>query len=230
MPCTGPPPGARSTSVPVARRRARHRCTRSSETCHSEHTHECANPSATASWTVFRTSSLASAGTLAGSGPLRPGRPSADHRQLSRLGLDRLGQLRDLHLGGLQLPVALLRRRPGALANAASAASFTARRIPMTVDTSTYHLRAASAWVTSPVVTCKKIPHSVSADSLVGHRRAFGSVIDCSSQLDRGDNQFWLISPWTLRAEVRRRTARTRASLPRLVVSRSQRVQFPARD
>ena len=28
----------------------------------------------------------------------------------------------------------------------------------MPVDTSTYHLRAASAWVTSsPVVTCKKI-------------------------------------------------------------------------
>ena len=67
-------PAARSTSVPVARRRARHRCTRSSETCHSEHTHECANPSATASWTVLRTSSLASAGTLAGSGPLRPSR------------------------------------------------------------------------------------------------------------------------------------------------------------
>jgi len=36
--------------------------------------------------------------------------------------------------------------RPGVRASAASAASFTVRRIPMIVDTSTVHLRAASAW------------------------------------------------------------------------------------
>ena len=43
------------------------------------------------------------------------------------------------------------------MANAASAASFTARRMPMTVDTSTCHLRAASAWVISREATSKKI-------------------------------------------------------------------------
>ena len=35
----------------------------------------------------------------------------------------------------------------------------------MTLDTSTPHFRAASAWVISPPVTCKQISHFVSADS-----------------------------------------------------------------
>jgi hypothetical protein len=56
-------------------------------------------------------------------------------------------------------------------ANAANAASLTVRRMPMIVDTSTVHLRAASAWLISPPLTCKKISHFVSGDSFVGRRR-----------------------------------------------------------
>ena len=41
----------------------------------------------------------------------------------------------------------------------------------MITDTSTRHLRAASAWETSPWVIAKKISHLVSADSLTGLRR-----------------------------------------------------------
>ena len=52
--------------------------------------------------------------------------------------------------------------RPGFAASAANAASFTVRRMPITVDTSTIHLRAASAWVISPEVIFKKISHLVS--------------------------------------------------------------------
>jgi hypothetical protein len=46
--------------------------------------------------------------------------------------------------------------------SAASAASFTVRRMPMIVETSTIHRRAASAWVISPAVIFKKIAHLVS--------------------------------------------------------------------
>lgn len=59
--------------------------------------------------------------------------------------------------------------RPDLAANAASAASFTVRRVPLRVDTSTVHLRAASAWVISPAVIYKKISHL--ASSLNTHDR-----------------------------------------------------------
>ena len=72
--CTGCPPAALSTRVPMSRRRARQRCTRQSETCHNEHAQRWANPAATASSTLFRTASLTSAGTRAGTGPLSPNR------------------------------------------------------------------------------------------------------------------------------------------------------------
>jgi len=95
--------------------------------------------------------------------------------------------------------------RPGVRASAANAASFTVRRIPITVETSTPHLRAASAWVTSPAVTAKNTSHFVSADSFFGPLRVFDSVTACSSQKIRGDNQPWVISRGTLRVEVRRK-------------------------
>ena len=83
----------------------------------------------------------------------------------------------------------------------------------MIVDTSTAHFRAASAWVISPVVTCKKISHFVSGDSFFGALRPLDSGTDRSSQDSRGAFQAWVISRWILRAEVRRKpTARTRAS------------------
>ena len=43
--------------------------------------------------------------------------------------------------------------------------------IPITVDTSTCHSRAASAWLISPAVICRKISHFISADKLAGRRR-----------------------------------------------------------
>lgn len=95
--------------------------------------------------------------------------------------------------------------RPGARDRAANAASFTVRRIPMIVETSTVHFRAASAWVISPAATCKKISHFVSAESFFGGRRRLASVMTGSSQQGRGDNQPWVISRRTLRAEVRRK-------------------------
>lgn len=56
--------------------------------------------------------------------------------------------------------------RPGLrAANAANAASFAVRRIPITVDTSTCHLRATSDWVISPDVTFKNTSHFVSGDN-----------------------------------------------------------------
>jgi len=67
--------------------------------------------------------------------------------------------------------------------------------------------------VISPAVTCKKISHFVSADSFVGRRRVLGSVMDSSSQLDRGDNQPWVISRWTLRGEVRRKPSVEEANI-----------------
>jgi len=67
--------------------------------------------------------------------------------------------------------------RPGLRASAASAASFTVRRMPITVDTSTACLRAASAWVMSPAVTAKKISHFFSGDNFVGLRRPLLVVI-----------------------------------------------------
>jgi len=96
--------------------------------------------------------------------------------------------------------------RPGVRANAVYAASFTVLRIPMIVDTSTTHLRAASAWVISPEVTCKKISHFVSGDNLFAARRPFVSLIERSSQNIREGSQAWVDSRWTLRAEVRRKT------------------------
>lgn len=62
-----------------------------SETCHTEHAQAWARPSATASSTVVRTSSLTSAWTRAGSGPLSPRPISPDDRQFDGLRLDRLG-------------------------------------------------------------------------------------------------------------------------------------------
>jgi Transposase, Mutator family len=50
--------------------------------------------------------------------------------------------------------------RPGVRASAARAASFTVRRIPTIVDTSTCHLRAASAWVISPRSPARRSPTS----------------------------------------------------------------------
>ena len=50
--------------------------------------------------------------------------------------------------------------RPRRAANAASAASFTARRMPMTVDTSTCCLRAASAWSSPARSPPRKSPTS----------------------------------------------------------------------
>ena len=47
----------------------------------------------------------------------------------------------------------------------------------MTLDTSTPHLRAASAWVISPLATTKQISHFVSADSFFGRRRPSLRVI-----------------------------------------------------
>jgi hypothetical protein len=43
--------------------------------------------------------------------------------------------------------------------------------MPITVDTSTIHLRAASAWVISPAVICKNISHLVSALKIFGRAR-----------------------------------------------------------
>ena len=104
--CTGAPPGARSLSVPSSRRRARQRCTRPSQTCGTPVAHVCPNPAATAPSTVLPTSSLASAGTLAGTGPLSPSRTFApDNGQLDRLDLDRLGEPADLCGGRFELPV-----------------------------------------------------------------------------------------------------------------------------
>ena len=80
--------------------------------------------------------------------------------------------------------------RPGLRANAARAASLTVRRIPITVDTSTCHLRAASAWLISPAVICKKISHFVSADKLAGRRRSLlDSDMNNSSRITREDSQ-----------------------------------------
>ena len=62
----------------------------------------------TASSTVVRTSSLASAGTLAGTGPFSPSRRvicPRNNGQLDRLDLDRLGELTDLCPGRFELPV-----------------------------------------------------------------------------------------------------------------------------
>jgi hypothetical protein len=39
------------------------------------------------------------------------------------------------------------------------------------VDTSMRQLRAASAGLISPAVTCRKVPHFVSTDRVVGRRR-----------------------------------------------------------
>ena len=99
--------------------------------------------------------------------------------------------------------------RPGLAANAARAAPFTVRRMPMIVDTSTVHLRAASAWVISPEAIYKKISHFVSALSTRGRRRRDPLVswaTACSSRSDRGACQGWFVSRWILRGEVRRRT------------------------
>src|SRR6185437_11762015 len=99
--------------------------------------------------------------------------------------------------------------RPGLRASAAKAASLTVRRIPITVDTSMCHLRAASAWLISPAVTCKKISHLVSADSFDGRRRPLGSGMNGSSEVTREDCQPWVISHPDLCGEVRRKPAPT---------------------
>ena len=92
-------------------------------------------------------------------------------------------------------------------ASAAKAASLTVRRMPITVDTSTRHLRAASAWLISPAVICRKISHFVSADKLVGRRRSLlASDMNCSSRIIREDCQAWVISHPELCGEVRRKT------------------------
>ena len=97
-------------------------------------------------------------------------------------------------------------RRPGRAAKAASAASLTVRRVPMTVDTSTLCLRAASAWVVSREVTSKKISHFASGDGTRGHRRAPFSLTDNSSQVRPRACQSWFNARHHLRVELRRRT------------------------
>lgn len=96
--------------------------------------------------------------------------------------------------------------RPGLRANAANAASFAVRRIPITVDTSTCHLRAASAWEISPDVTCKNTSHFVSGDNTLCLRVGF-SDINSSSRMIREACQPWGISTRDLRGEVRRKPA-----------------------
>jgi hypothetical protein len=56
---------------------------------------------------------LTSAGTRAGTGPLRPNRISPHDRQLDDLGFHRLGQLRDLRASSFELPIALPTRTSG---------------------------------------------------------------------------------------------------------------------
>lgn len=81
--------------------------------------------------------------------------------------------------------------RPGLAASAARAASLTVRRMPMTLDTSTAHLRAPSAWVISPSAICRKIPHFVSALNTRGRRRPEPvlSIAGSSPREDRGTCQ-----------------------------------------
>jgi hypothetical protein len=68
-------------------------------------------------------------------------------------------------------PAADDRDTNGLADSAAIVASLTVRRMPMIVDTSTCHLHAASAWVISRDVTCKKISHFVSGDNTRGRQR-----------------------------------------------------------
>src|SRR4029077_390639 len=75
------------------------------------------------------------------------------------------------------------------------------------------HLRAASAWLISPAVTCKKISHLVSADSFDGRRRPLGSGMNGSSEVTREDCQPWVISHPDLCGEVRRKPASSADSL-----------------
>ena len=97
--------------------------------------------------------------------------------------------------------------RPRRATNAASAASFTDRRIPITVDTSTCHLRAASAWVISRDVTCKKISHFVSGDNTRPRRRvSFSLISNNSSQNTPRACHSWVFSQHHLRVELRRNT------------------------
>ena len=66
-------------------------------------------------------------------------------------------------------------------------------------------LAAASAWVISREVTCKKISHFVSGDNTRGRLRPPFSLTDSSSRIVPGDCQRWAISRWTLRGELRRK-------------------------
>jgi transposase-like protein len=86
----------------------------------------------------------------------------------------------------------------------ANAASLTVRRIPITVDTSTCQLRAATPWPTSPAVTRKKISHFVSADRFFGRRRPLrDSGMNCSPRITQEDSQYWVIFHPDLCGEVR---------------------------
>jgi hypothetical protein len=70
----------------------------------------------------------------------------------------------------------------------------------------THHLRAASAWLISPAVTCKKISHFVSADNFDGRRRPLlDSGMNYSSRITREACQHWVIFHAHLCGEVRRK-------------------------
>ena len=173
----------------MSRRRARQRCTRQSETCHNEHAQRWANPAATASSTLFRTASLTSAGTRAGTGPLSPNRifPRTTASSMA-CALTASVNCAISARAASSCQSRCAPGRPDLRAKADNAASLTVRRIPITVDTSTRHLRAASAWLISPAVTCRKISHFVSADRFVGRRRALSdSGINNSSRITRED-------------------------------------------
>ena len=110
-------------------------------------------------------------GTRAGTGPLSPNRIFPAHRQLDRLRLDRLGQLRDLRPCRLQLPIALRARSSRFACQRGQGGVLDRAPYPDHRRYVDVPLAAASAWLISPAVTCKKISHLVSADSFDGRRR-----------------------------------------------------------
>ena len=81
----------------------------------------------------------------------------------------------DLRPGGLELPIPLLARTTRLARQSRQRGVLDGAPDP---DHGRYihrHLRAASAWLISPAVTCRKISHFVSADSFVGRRRALST-------------------------------------------------------
>ena len=166
--------------------------TRQSETCHNGHAQRWANPAATAR---RRASDrfLDLGGDPRRHRPASPNRIFPARRQLDGLRLDRLGQLRYLRPGGLELPIPLRARTTRLARQSDNAASLTGRRIPITVDTSTRHLRAASAWLISPGDLQKDLPLRLRR-RFVSRRRALSdSGINDSSRITQKPTA-WVIS------------------------------------